>query len=249
MERAWLWRHRRLLWWIFALNFALAWLSSLVVRGMVSPVLDNSLESAKLVTGFDVSTLVLLSERPDVPAELLAPAATIAAVLWLAAMLAIDGGVVTTYLEDRRLGLAGFSANCAMYFWRMLRLALYGLLPFGGLVALQGALSDYAGKLARNAPQPRLGFAVNVSGTLLIVLAALLVRLWFDLAQARIVQANERGVLRTLLRNFLPALRSRLYAQYWASHCSQRYALCWGSQCGSGCRTRHSPLALPFWSW
>ena len=208
------WRHRRLLWWIFALNLALAWLSSLVVRAMVGPVLDDSLESAKLVTGFDVSTLVLLLQRPDVSTEMLAPAATIAAVLWLAAMLAIDGGVITTYLQDWRLSLTEFCASCALYFWRMARLAVFGLLPFGGLMAAQGALGDWTGKLSRNAPQPRLGFAVNVSGTLLIVLAALLVRLWFDVAQSRIVQANERGVLRTLLRNFVPTLRSGLYARY-----------------------------------
>ena len=208
------WRHQRLLWWIFALNLALAWLSSLVVRAIASPVLDNSLESTKLVTGFDVSTLVLLLQQPEVPTEVLAPSAMIAAVLWLVAMLALDGGVVTTYLEDRRLSLAEFCASCGMYFWRMVRLALYALLPFGGLMAAHGALGDWTGKLSRNAPQPRLGFEVNVAGTLLIVLAALFVRLWFDVAQARVVQGNEPGVLRTLLRSFMLAVRSGLYLRY-----------------------------------
>ncbi len=209
------WRHQRLLWWIFALNLALAWLSSLALRAIVSPVLDNSLESAKLVTGFDVSTLVLLLQRPEVPTEVLAPSATVAAVLWLLAMLALDGGVITTYLQDRRLGLVEFGASCAMYFWRMARMALYALLPFGGLMAAHNALGDYAGKLARNAPQPRLGFELNVAGTLLMVLAALLVRLWFDVAQARIVQDNRSGVLRTLLRSLVPAVRSGLYLRYF----------------------------------
>src|SRR5208282_4963676 len=60
------WRHQRLLWWIFAMNAALAWLGSLPVRATLSAVLDRSLESNKLVTGFDVSTLVLLLERPEV---------------------------------------------------------------------------------------------------------------------------------------------------------------------------------------
>src|SRR5689334_20332631 len=63
------WRHQRLLWWIFVLNLALAWLSSLVVRAITGPVLDTSFESAKLVTGFDVSTLVLLLEQPEVPTQ------------------------------------------------------------------------------------------------------------------------------------------------------------------------------------
>jgi hypothetical protein len=208
------WRHRRLLWWIFALNLALAWLSSLTLRAALRPVLDNSLESARLVTGFDVSTLVLLLQQPEVPAETLAPSAIFAAALWFVAMLALDGGVVTTYLEDRRLPFAEFCARCGIYFWRMARLALYGLLPFGGLMAAHGALGDWTGKLSRNAPQPRLGFEINVAGTLLILMTALFVRLWFDLAQARTVQSNERGLLRLLLRSFAPALRSGLYLRY-----------------------------------
>ena len=61
-----MWRHQRLVWWIFAVNLVLAWLSSLPARVTLSAVLDHSLESAKLVTGFDVGTLVLLLERPDV---------------------------------------------------------------------------------------------------------------------------------------------------------------------------------------
>ena len=58
------WRHQRLVWWIFAVNLVLAWLSSLPARATLSTVLDHSLESAKLVTGFDIGTFVLLLERP-----------------------------------------------------------------------------------------------------------------------------------------------------------------------------------------
>jgi hypothetical protein len=208
------WRHQRLLWWIFLLNLALAWLSSLPVRAMLRPVLDSSLESTKLVTGFDVSTFVLLLERPEAPVRALAPGALAAALLFLLAMLALDGGVLTVYLQDRRLDLAEFSARGGLYFWRMARLALYSLVPFGALAAAQSALGNYAGRLSRDAPQERLGFLVNVAGTLLILLAALLVRLWFDVAQARVVQGEERRLLRRLWRSFVPALRSGLYARY-----------------------------------
>jgi hypothetical protein len=210
------WRHQRLLWWIFVLNLVLAWLSALPVRAVVRPVLDRSLESAKLVTGFDVSTFVLLLERPEVPMHALVPAALASAVLFLLAMLALDGGVLTVYIEDRRLGLAEFSTSCGLYFWRMARLALVSLAPFAGLMALQSVAGNWAGKLARNAPQERTGFIVQVTVTLLMLLAALLVRLCFDLAQARVVRGNERKVLRELWRSVVPALDSGLYWQYLA---------------------------------
>jgi hypothetical protein len=46
------------------------------------------------------------------------------------------------------------------------------------------------------------------------VLLALLLRLWFDLAQARVVRDNERKVFRTLLRSFKLAFTSGLYTRY-----------------------------------
>ena len=137
-------------------------------------MLDHSLESAKLVTGFDVSTLVLLLERPEVQMRSLAPGAMSAAAIFLLAMLMIDGGVLAVYLEDRKLSREEFFGSCGLYFWRMVRLALYSMVPFGMLMAAGGAVASHAGKLSHDAPQERLGFFVNVASKLAIVLIALL---------------------------------------------------------------------------
>ncbi len=48
-----------------------------------------------------------------------------------------------------------------------------------------------------------------------MLLAALFVRLWFDLAQARVVRDNERGLLRMLWRSLKLAFALRqLFARY-----------------------------------
>ncbi len=208
------WRHQRLLWWIFAVNLTLAWLGSLPVRATLSAVLDRSLESAKLVTGFDVSTLVLLMERPEVQLPKLAPGTVGAAAIFLLAMLMMDGGVFSVYLEDRKLSRQEFFGSCGLYFWRMVRLALYSVVPFGALLAAEIAMGVYAGKFSGDAPQERLGFFLNVASKLLIVLVALLVRLWFDLAQARVVNGNARRLFRELWRSFKATFRSGLYWKY-----------------------------------
>jgi hypothetical protein len=208
------WRHQRLLWWISAMNLALAWLGSLAVRATLSRVLDHSLESARLVTGFDISTLVLLLERPEIPTRSLAMGSSGAAAIFLLTMLMIEGGLVTVYLEDRKLSGAEFFCNCGRYFGRMVRLGLCSAVPFGLLMAAYGSVASYAGKLSDNAAQERLGFYVQAASVLAIGLVALLVRLWFDLAQARLVHGDERGILRELGRSFRLAFRSRLYGQY-----------------------------------
>jgi uncharacterized MnhB-related membrane protein len=214
------WRHQRLVWWIFAVNLAIAWLSSLPVRATLSAVLDHSLESAKLVTGFDVGTLALLLERPDVSARALAPGAVGAALIVLVYLLFIDGGVLTVFLEDRALSRAEFFESCGLFFWRMVRLALYSAAPFGLLVAAGGGISSYAGKLSSDAPQERLGFFVNVAGKLVIVAAALWVRMWFDLTQAGMVRESVHNVLRVLVHSFRLAWRSgELFASYLGIGC------------------------------
>jgi hypothetical protein len=210
------WRHQRLLWSVVALNLALAWLSSLPLRVMIGPILDRSMESTRLVTGFDVGTFILLQERPDAPMRSLSPSAMSALLIYLLAMVVLDGGVVVTYLDDRRLQLGEFCEYCGQFFWRMLRLAVYTIVPFALLAAAHSALADYGDKLSREAGPDRLGFEVKLAGTVLILLLALLIRLWFDLAQARLVRSDQPAVLRELLGSFIPALRSGLYWQYAA---------------------------------
>jgi hypothetical protein len=209
------WRHQRLVWWIFAMNLLLAFLGSLPTRATLSAVLDHSLESAKLVTGFDLGALALLLERPDVQLPSLASGAVGAPLIFLVYLLFIDGGVFTVFLEDRKLSRAEFFENAGLFFWRMVRLALYSMIPFGLLAAANFGIANYAGKLADNAPRERLGFFVNIASSLVIVVAALFVRLWFDLAQARVVRDNERKLCRTLWHSLKLAFRSgKLYASY-----------------------------------
>ena len=88
------------------------------------------------------------------------------------------------YLEDRKLSRAEFFENAGLFFWRMVRLALYSVVPSALLMAVNSGIARLAGRLSSDAPPDRLGFFVNIGGKLVIVVLALFVRLWFDLAQA-----------------------------------------------------------------
>jgi hypothetical protein len=209
------WRHQLFVWWIFAVNLMLAWLASLPARATLSAVLDHSLESAKLVTGFDIGTLGLLLERPDVSVRSLAPGTIGAALVFLLYLLFIDGGVIWVYLTDVKLSRARFFDYAGLFFWRMVRLALYSAIPFSLLAAADGGIAVFAAKLSSNAPQERLGFLVNVGSKLAIIVVALFVRLCFDLAQAQVVRDDERAVLWALWQNVKLALQSgKLFAAY-----------------------------------
>jgi hypothetical protein len=209
-----LWRHQRLLWWLFAANLALAWISSLPLRAELGGLLNHSLASRRLVTGFDLGTFFLLLQQPEMQLKALEPGAAAAAAIYLLIALFFDGGLLLELLEDRKAELDEFAAGCAAYFWRMARLAVYSAIVLGALVAGGGAAARFAVKLTDNLPDERIGFAAAMALRLLMLLALLFVRQWFDVAQARVVRDNGRKLLRELWRSFLPALRSGLYWQY-----------------------------------
>jgi hypothetical protein len=202
-------------WWIWVVNLVLAWLSSLPARATLSSVLNHSLQSARFVTGFDAGAFAVMLIRPDVQPGPLATSAITAAVVFLTYLLFLDGGIFAVYLDDRKLSRAEFFESSGLYFWRMFRLSLYSLIPFALISAANGSIAQWAGKLSNDAAPERLGFFVNLGGKLLCGLLFLFVRLWFDLAQARLVKDNERKVLRTAWRSLKLALHSgRLYASY-----------------------------------
>src|SRR6266568_1570423 len=190
------WGHQRLVWWVFVMNLVLAWLASLPARVTLSAVLDHSLESARLVTGFDVTSFALLMERPDVSMKAAMPTAVGAVLVFLVYLLFIDGGVVAVFLEDRKMNRSEFFENSGLFFWRMVRLALYSLIPFGLLAAAHGGIHGWADKLASDAPQEQLGFFVESASNVVILVVALWIRMWFDMTQAYVVRDNERQLLR-----------------------------------------------------
>jgi hypothetical protein len=210
-----LWRHRRLVWWIFAVNLVLAWLSSLPVRASLAAALDHSLEGLRFVNGFDFAAFAMLLGRPNFPVKPLAAASVTAAIVFFVYVLFLDGGIFAVYLDDRKLSRAEFFENCGLYFWRMLRLAIYSLIPFALALAVGGGIGTFADKLSDEAAPDRLGFYVATAGRLLSLLLLLCVRLWFDLTQARVVQENERHLLRTLVGTFRAVLHAgKLYCGY-----------------------------------
>jgi hypothetical protein len=209
------WRHQRILWWIFAVNLVLAYLGSLPARAVLHSVLDHSLESAKLVTGFDVGAFSALLMQPEVNSNILVPSVLSSAVVFFFYLLLIDGGIYSVYLEDRKLNRGEFFQSAGLYFWRMLRLALYSLPFFAIAIGVNGGIAFLSGKLSTEAPQETLGFWVGVGGRVIFLLLALFVRAWFDLAQARVVLDNERKVLRTVGRSWKLLVHSGgLYLRY-----------------------------------
>lgn len=212
-------RHHRILWWMFFVNLVLAWLASLPFRVAIGRVLNNSLAADKLVKQFDIATMLELISRPEVPVGALSAASLAPSLIFLVYVLFITGGIISVYREDRKLSKAEFFEHSGGYFWRMVRLALLSLIPFGILAGCLAAVHAWSNRLSDNAVSDKMGFWVLLVFGFVIALSMLFVRAWFDLSEARTVALNERGMFRNCLHSLGLALRgfSHLLGTYFVT--------------------------------
>ncbi len=198
------WRHKKILIWVFVVNLVLGALATNAPRVEFSKVLDTSMHSAGLANGFNVGTFAELLSRPDINMTALMRGSVLYSYLFFLFMLFIVGGILTAYREDRRLSTGEFFGASGDYFWRMVRLWLMSLIPYAIIAAIIGLVFAIASSVASE----RTAFQTRMVGLGIAVVLALLVRLWFDVAQVRAVAQNEHGMFRDLMRAFVISFKA-----------------------------------------
>ena len=202
------WRHQRLVWWIFFVNLFLGFLASIAPRLALGPSLDKSLYAENFTKRFDITAFMELLARPEVSLTPALAGSAVIGLIFLFYMLFLSGGIVSVYTDDRKLTRGEFFASCGTYFWRMFRLLLCSIIPFALAFALLSKVQTVSGKMASDSAWQMQGFWVQVAGSLLCLLMILFVRAWFDLAQARTVRDGVRGMFLLSWRSFVLALRN-----------------------------------------
>jgi hypothetical protein len=205
-------RHHRIIWWVLGVSLLLAGLASLPARNAFGGMLDHSQAAGRLVHGFDLATFAELTGSPEVPMGALLAASTAQFFVFLVYLLFLVGGINQAYLSEQPLSTGAFFQACGANFWRMVRLTLTSLIPLGILAGLLALLMKSGDRWAE-LPNERTGDYILWSSLAVLGLLTLWVRAWFDLAQARTVAWEERGMFKTALRSF-KLVTFRLYASY-----------------------------------
>jgi hypothetical protein len=213
------WRHQRLVWWIFFVNLVLGFLASLAPGAVLHSVLDKSLYAEEMSKHFDATVFLELLTKPEVSTFPWMTGSLAVGVIFLFYMLFISGGVLAIYHQDRKFTGGQFFESCGDSFLRMVRLLLCSIIPFAIVFGLVALVQRVSGKMTSDAARELQGFFVQVGGWFLCLLFALFVRAWFDLAQARTVIDHVRGTFVLSFRSFLLALRNlpRLLSIYLAT--------------------------------
>ena len=196
------WRHQRILWWLFVINLVLGHLS---IFGMVSRwagVLDHSLAADQLCHGFNLGRYIELGMQPGIGFSSAAPSISVFAIVFFVFMLFVTGGILEAYRSPYKISTTDFFQASGAYFWRFVRLLVMFVIVLIPVAIAANAIKNWSGDLSSNAAPEKLGFWVDVAGAIVIWFIAMCLRLWFDVAQVHAVATGERAMRRTLKRAF-----------------------------------------------
>src|SRR5258708_9406291 len=157
------WRHQRLFWWIFLVNLVLGFLASLAPGAVLHSVLDKSLYAEEMSKRFDAAVFFELLMKPGVSTSPGMAGSLATGLIFLFCMLFISGGVVAVYHQDRKLTGGQFFECCGDFFWRMVLLRLWSLLPFAFVLGLSAVVQRVSCKMPSDAPPKFHGFYLQLA--------------------------------------------------------------------------------------
>jgi hypothetical protein len=192
------WRRQRVLWVLYAANLFLAFFGTRAVVTRSGDILNHSLRAERLVHGFDLGAYYELMLHPALPFSGSRPMMVYSAILFTVFMLFATGGLLSAYHEERQLTTGEFCRACGEHFWRFLRLMIcfaVAMVPIGVLVSLSGAAYR---KVDQQSISPFISVHVLEAATAIIILLAMCIRLWFDMAQVIAVAEGETRMRRAL---------------------------------------------------
>jgi hypothetical protein len=205
-----LWRRQRVLWWLFAMNFAVGVVATVPVRTQLR-ALDSSMAARdSLYRQMNVFRLIEALSRPEgLPRAFYGNSVLVMFAYSLFLLFAV-GGVLESFCRGRTLGFGEFLRVSAGYFWRMVRLLIVFAIVLIPLLAAHAGIQPLTEWIGSHSDSEQLGFWVKLALHLVVGFAFLAVRVWIDIAQIDCVAQDEIAVRRSLGRT-----RRLLYANFW----------------------------------
>jgi ABC-type multidrug transport system fused ATPase/permease subunit len=213
-------RNKRYVVWFFVLNFVLASMGAAAFRAQVSTMLDRSLYADGVLHGFDLGVFLEMLGRPEFgPMHAgTAPGMVLAGLFFVLTLIFLPG-VFLGYASNYRISREDFFRACGKNLWRFVRLAILFAIVAGIVGGILGGIETALAKVANeNSSYEKLPFYIQLIGSTIIFLALTKIRIWFDLAEADVVIADQRAVRKSLGKTYRQTRgnRVRLFGAYVA---------------------------------
>ena len=199
--------------WTYGFNLGIALLFSVRLHAALSSVLNHSLEAQRLSSAFDLGTALDVSHWLGEHATSTGYAAYAGVPLYLLVYFVLVPGALFSYQSLAPARLSILLSSGLSFFWRFVRISLLtgfvGLMVMLPLLALNGRWSTFVDDRQVGLP----AFAEKAAGTLAVLLAACLLRLYFDLVEVYTVMLADQfrpngRPDRRVRRTLVPALKT-----------------------------------------
>lgn len=209
--------NKRYIFWFWLLNVTLAEFGVSSFRSQAHAILDHSVYSNRLLSGFDLGVLIDLFVRPEsgAPAAMSVPAFFFAFVFFIATAVFLPG-IFQGYSSNYRLPRDDFFRACGRNLWRFIRLLIIAGIVMGIVAGILFAIQSALVKKAGDSTNELLPFEVQMTILAIIFLFMTAMRIWFDLAEVNTVLSDQNAVRRSISAGFRHTYRAlgRLLASY-----------------------------------
>jgi hypothetical protein len=196
---------RTLLWSYLALLFV-GLVGGASTYARIGPFLDHSLAAQKLAGGIDIAyygELFMHVNEHDPGSGPVTAALTLLSVL-LSFLFA--AGIVYVFLSGEKPRLAVILGRGVEYFWRFFRLLLFAAIICGPILGVLGWLrSIYLKQADEKFVEAAYDFRAAIT-LAVVLLVAVILRIWFDLAEVYVVKLGMDGD-RRVRKSLGPSLR------------------------------------------
>jgi hypothetical protein len=209
--------NKRYIFWFWLLNLTLAEFGTAGFRKSAHAILDHSMAAGRLLHGFDLSVMLNLLARPEFgQMSAMSTSALYFSFLFLLFTALFLPGVFQGYASTYRLPREDFFRACGRNLWRYLRLMIIAGIVMGAFAGILFFINGQIVEKAGESTNEVLPFELQMTGLAVIFLIMTTLRIWFDLAEADVVLADQRAVRKSIWSALKHTLRSlpRLLASY-----------------------------------
>jgi len=198
--------NKRLLLWTYLASLLLGLRAALPLHARLSGILDHSLAAQSIAGRFDFSSFALLTMGLGKHGTSLSTQAFLAIAVYCVFSNILAAGTYFVFGTGEAPRLATVVRSGLEYFWRFFRLLLFAAIIAGPVIAILAGLRAALLKHADNVYVERPFFYISLGTFILIALVAFFFRLWFDIAEASVIQLGLDGD-RRVRRSLFPSLR------------------------------------------
>lgn len=198
--------NKRLLLWVYLVNLAVGLYVGLPFHGRISAILNHSIAADRIAGRLDVSAFGMLMMNLGRRGTSLHMQIFHGIVVYGLIANVLAAGIYYVFITSELPRLSIVVHSGIVYFWRFFRLMIFTIIICGAILAALGAIRAAILHAADNAYVGRTYFTISLVTAIIWILIALFLRLWFDIAEARVIEIGQVG-LRRVRRTIGPAWR------------------------------------------